>query len=100
MTSVSHKIANHSKGNARQAVPETGIYKPHRHILSPEALKSLSKINPWKPICHVFWMWAGIIAAWSLVAWHPSWWTVLIAIPVIGTRYYSLFIIGHDTVGG
>ncbi len=30
------------------------------------------------------------------VAIYTSWWTVLIAIPVIGNRYYALFIIGHD----
>ena len=40
--------------------------------------------------------WACILAAFAAVALHPAWWTVLLAIPVIGNRYYALFIIGHD----
>jgi fatty acid desaturase len=37
-----------------------------------------------------------IVAAWAAVALYPTWWTVLAAIVVIGTRYYALAIIGHD----
>lgn len=33
---------------------------------------------------------------WSVAALEPSWWLVTLAVPVIGTRYYALFIIGHD----
>jgi fatty acid desaturase len=40
--------------------------------------------------------WAFILLAIGLVAVHPTWWTVLIAIPIIGNRYYGLFLIGHD----
>jgi fatty acid desaturase len=40
--------------------------------------------------------WTLIFAAWVLVAWQPAWWTIAIAMVVIGTRYYALFIIGHD----
>jgi fatty acid desaturase len=40
--------------------------------------------------------WAFILAAFAYVKFHPSFWTVLLAIPVIGNRYYGLFIIGHD----
>jgi fatty acid desaturase len=81
---------------SQNAKPETGIYKAYRSIIPPEKLKELSTLQPWKPILHTLWMWIGILSAWLLVAWQPTWWTVLIAIPVIGTRYYGLFIIGHD----
>ncbi len=30
----------------------------------------------------------------------PVWWFVLLAIPVIGSMYYGLFIIGHDGIHG
>jgi fatty acid desaturase len=33
-----------------------------------------------------------------MVAIQPAWWTVMLAIPIIGTRYYALFIIGHDAL--
>jgi len=75
---------------------ETAIYKPYRSLLAPEQLKKLSKLCPRKPAADVIMLWLGIFAAWGLVAWHPNWWTVLLAIPVIGTRFYGLFIIGHD----
>lgn len=82
--------------NKTSEVRETGIYKAYRSILQPEKLKELSTLTPWKPILHTFWMWSGIFAAWVFVAIYPTWWSVLIAIPLIGTRYYGLFIIGHD----
>ncbi len=42
------------------------------------------------------WCWAGILAAFTVAAlWtHP--WVVALAIPIVGTRFYALFIIGHD----
>jgi fatty acid desaturase len=40
--------------------------------------------------------WLVIIAAWTSVALWTHWWVVLLAIPVIGSRYYALFIIAHD----
>lgn len=75
---------------------ETSIYKAYRSLLPPERVRELSVLKPWRPVVDTLWMWAGIVAAWALVAWHPAWWTVAIAIPVIGTRFYGLFIIGHD----
>jgi fatty acid desaturase len=44
----------------------------------------------------VIFCWIFILAAFGLVALRTEWWAVLIAIPVIGNRYYGLFIIGHD----
>jgi fatty acid desaturase len=37
-----------------------------------------------------------ILLAWSFVACNTNFWIVLSAVPFIGTRYYALFIIGHD----
>lgn len=64
--------------------------------MPPERVRELSVLNPLRPVLDTIWMWTGILAAWVLVAWHPAWWTVALAIPVIGTRFYGLFIIGHD----
>jgi fatty acid desaturase len=40
--------------------------------------------------------WAFIIGSWAIVARWPRWWVVLAVLPVIGSRYYALFILGHD----
>ena len=72
-------------------------YFPHRRtLLPPTRIKELSTLKPGRAIVDAAVCWAWILAAIALVASHPSWWTVLIAIPVIGNRYYGLFIIGHD----
>lgn len=77
--------------------PGTPIYRRYRaSLLSHDRVRELSRLRPWRTVLDTLWMWAGIVGAWALVWWHPAWWTVLIAIPVIGTRYYGLFIIGHD----
>lgn len=72
-------------------------YLPYRRaLLSSAQIKELSTPKPWRAIVDAVICWAWIVAAMSLVARHTSWWTVLIAIPVIGNRYYALFIIAHD----
>ena len=74
-----------------------GPYHPYRHtLLTPTQIKQLSALHPWKSFAAIAFCWAVILAAFALVALHPAWWTVLVAIPVVGNRYYSLFIIGHD----
>lgn len=75
----------------------TEVYRIYRSaLLSPQRVRQLSKLRPWRAVLDTAWMWAVIFLAWGLVAWKPAWWTVLIAIPLVGTRYYGLFIIGHD----
>ncbi len=71
-------------------------YAAHRRLLPPQRVRELSKLRPWRTIRDTAWCWLGIIAGWTLVAIYPTWWAVLIAVPLIGTRYYGLFIIGHD----
>jgi fatty acid desaturase len=74
-------------------------YLPYRRVLLSSAqIKELSTPQPWRAMVDAAICWAWILAAMGLVAWHTSWWTVLLAIPVIGNRYYALFIIGHDAM--
>jgi fatty acid desaturase len=81
-----------------QRVQETGNpYLAYRRVLLSSAqIKELSAPKPSRALVDAAICWAWIAAAMGLVAIHTSWWTVLIAIPVIGNRYYALFIIGHD----
>ena len=75
----------------------TTIYRAYRSsLLTPQRVKELSRLRPARVIWDAIVLWLGILVAWAVVAWHPTWWTVLLAIPVIGTRYYGLFILGHD----
>jgi len=71
-------------------------YIAYRKLLTPQRVRELSTLRSWIPIRDTIWCWAWIVAAWTLVFCYPVWWAVLLAIPVIGTRYYALFIIGHD----
>lgn len=71
-------------------------YAAYRKLLSPQRVRELSVLRPWISVRDTLWCWAWIVAAWLLVFFVPAWWTVLLAIPVIGSRYYGLFIIGHD----
>jgi len=72
-------------------------YLPYRRtLLNSAQIKELSTPKPWRALVDATICWAWIFAAMGLVAYHTTWWTVLLAIPVIGNRYYALFIIGHD----
>ncbi len=72
-------------------------YARYRYtLLSPTRIRELSKLKPGRAVADIVLCWTLILGAFGLVAVYPFWWTVLIAIPVIGTRYYGLFIIGHD----
>src|SRR5262249_27674513 len=72
-------------------------YSPYRsQLLSRQRVRELSTLRPWRAVLDALGCWLVMVAAWTAVGWHPAWWTVLLALPVIGTRYYALFIIGHD----
>ncbi|MGE0555814.1 MAG: fatty acid desaturase [Gemmatimonadales bacterium] len=78
---------------ARAADP----YRPHRQeLLSPDRVRALSQLRPWRVVVDTIGCWALIVGAWALVATAPGLPAVLLAIPVVGSRYYALFIIGHD----
>ncbi len=85
--------------SATYSVPlqQTGPYLPYRYsLLSPARIRALSVLKPSRAMADVAVCWALILAAFAMVAIHPVWWTVLLAIPIIGNRYYGLFIIAHD----
>jgi fatty acid desaturase len=72
-------------------------YRPYRQaILSRDELRELSTLQPFIAATGAAWNWLLILSAWCLVAQLPSWWTIALAVLVVGTRYYSLTIIGHD----
>jgi fatty acid desaturase len=72
-------------------------YHPFRQtILSRDELRELSTLRPARAVINALVNWLVIVGAWTLVAVLPSWWTVVAAILVVGTRYYALAIIGHD----
>lgn len=76
---------------------DLGPYALYRKtLLSPARIKELSILRPRRAMIDIAACWLWILGAVSMVAIYPAWWTVLIAIPVIGNRYYSLFIIAHD----
>jgi fatty acid desaturase len=76
---------------------ETQIYRQYRRsLLAPQRVRELSRLRPAIAVRDTLLCWVVIAAAWALVAYHPAWWTVLLAIPVIGTRAYALMIIAHD----
>ena len=66
------------------------------NLLSPTRVRELSRLQPWRVVVDSALCWVGIVLAWSVVAVWPAWWSVMLAIPLVGTRYYALFIIGHD----
>jgi fatty acid desaturase len=81
--------------------PAKDPYSPFRKDLLPAArVRELSRLEPWRPVRDTALCWAWIVAAWTAVAVHPAWWTVLLALPVIGNRFYALLIIGHDGLHG
>ena len=77
--------------------PRTTAYDPWRRtLLTAEQVRALSQLHPPRVIVDAARSWALILVAWALVAYHPTWWVVILAIPLIGSAYYALFIIGHD----
>jgi len=76
-------------------------YKEYRaQLLSAAELKEFSALRPARAVLDTIVCWATILAAWAIVARYPVWWVIVLAIPVIGARYYALFIIGHDGLHG
>jgi fatty acid desaturase len=69
-----------------------------RSLLSQQRVRSLSHLQPWRPVLDSLWFWAWIIASWAAIARWPSGWLICLAIPVIATRYYALLIVGHDGI--
>jgi fatty acid desaturase len=74
-------------------------YQPYRKaLLSPERVRALSELRPRRAIIDTIACWMCIVSAWAFVALWPRWWTILLAIPIVGSRYYALLIVGHDAI--
>ena len=72
-------------------------YQPLRSkILPKEVLLRLNEPKPIVAIKDTFISWLIILSSWSLVAYFPHWFVVLLVVPIIGSQYYALHIIGHD----
>lgn len=72
-------------------------YRPWRDVLlRPARVRELSALRPARAVADVVSCWLAILAAWGAVALWPLAGVVLCAVPVIGSRYYALFVIGHD----
>jgi fatty acid desaturase len=81
--------------------PRRDPYKEYRsRLLTPEQVKKLSALRPGRVVVDTLLCWVTIVAAWTSVAIYNTWWMTLLAIPVIGSRFYALFIIGHDGLHG
>jgi len=79
--------------------PAKNNYLPYRRaFLSPTRIRELSTLRVSRALRDIAICWIWMLGVLAMVAIHPSWWTVLIAIPVVGNRYYALFIIGHDAM--
>ena len=68
--------------------------------LSSEAIKKLSILNPWKSLTDIAFIWLQIWGIFSLAYYLKNWVWYLVLIPLIGSRLYALFIIGHDGIHG
>jgi len=78
---------------------EAQHYNPYRtSILTRQQLQGLNRLAPRIAVRDTLIGWAGILAAWTVVAFDPVWWTVLPAIVIVGVQYYGLAIIGHDGI--
>ena len=72
-------------------------YAPYRTaLLSWDDVRQLQQLRPSRVVRDTFFGWLGILCGFGLVWAIPEWYTVAIAIPLIGTRYYSLLIVAHD----
>jgi fatty acid desaturase len=76
---------------------ETSIYARYRRtLLTPQRVKELSTLRPARAVLDTLWCWLVILISWAACAVWPVWYVCVPAMVVIGTRYYALFIIGHD----
>lgn len=84
-------------GSTTVEPPRFDPYRQYRStLLSPQRVRELSRLRPVRCVLDTAWCWLWIIGAWAAVAAWTQWWVVLLAIPVIGTRYYALTTIAHD----
>lgn len=72
-------------------------YQPYRSALLLRAeLAELNQLNVSRVVIDILMLWLQIVACWAIAALYPKWWLVILAAALVGNRYYSLFIVGHD----
>ena len=72
-------------------------YLPYRTVLlSKEQLASFNELRFPRVAADIAVLWVQIALAWGVAAFADTWWVAVLAAIVVGNRYYSLFIIGHD----
>lgn len=84
---------------AAYALKLASPYQPYRRtLLPPGRIRELSVLRPRRAVMDAAVSWLWILFGFGFVTLFPRWWTVLLAIALIGNRYYALFIIGHDAM--
>lgn len=72
-------------------------YEPFRRCaLTQDELKAYSTLKPQIVIRDTLILWVQIVVVVLFAAFFDHWAVYLVASPLIGTRYYALYIIGHD----
>jgi fatty acid desaturase len=67
-----------------------------RTLLPAHRVRELSVLRPRRVAADLAWTWAIIVGAWLVAAAVGAWPVTVLAAAVVGNRFYSLFIIGHD----
>ena len=69
---------------------------PPEDILTKDEISWLMKKSNWRGAWEILKIWAWIIAAMALVAWKPNFFTILIAVFVLGGQQLGCSVIMHD----
>lgn len=70
----------------------------YKNIFSTEEIRHFSVLRPGRVVVDTILCWVFIVCCWLLMFWYPSPWTYILGLPIIGSRFYALLIIGHDGV--
>lgn len=80
---------------AREFRPVSFMFKISSH-LSKEEIRDLLEPSDWRGWLSVATSWGMIVGSLALVAWIPAWWTVLVALIILGGRHLALAILMHE----
>ena len=70
-----------------------------RHVtdyLSPSEIRELCARSDARALLALLTTWGIVAGSFALVAWHPAWWTVALALVLIGGRQLALSVLMHD----
>lgn len=81
-------------------MPDSQYRKFRNILLTRDELSLLLRRREYIVIRDIFLCWLLILSSWVCVAIYPSPVSILVAVAVIGNRYYALSIIGHDGLHG